>query len=111
MIQAADGNFYGTTVGGGSHSQGTVFQLTPAGVLTTVYNFTYIGNGDNDAAQPKGTLVQGTDGRLYGTSTAGGLYNIGAVFALDLNPAKPTPTPRPSPTPRPRPTPHLRPTS
>ena len=87
MIQAANGNFYGTTVGGGSHSQGTVFQLTPAGVLTTVYNFTYIGNGDNDAAQPKGTLVQGADGRLYGTSQAGGLYNIGAVFALDLNPA------------------------
>ena len=110
MIQAIDGNFYGTTVGGGSHSQGTVFQLTPAGVLTTVYNFTYIGNGDNDAAQPKGTLVQGADGRLYGTSQAGGLYNIGAVFALDLNPAKPTPTPRPSPTPRPRPTPHPRPT-
>jgi uncharacterized repeat protein (TIGR03803 family) len=110
MIQAVDGNFYGTTVGGGSHSQGTVFQLTPAGVLTTVYNFTYIGNGDNDAAQPKGTLVQGADGRLYGTSQAGGLYNTGAVFALDLNPPAPTPTPRPSPRPRTRPTPHPRPT-
>ena len=68
MIQASDGNFYGTTVGGGSYFQGTVFQLTPAGVLTTVYNFTYIGNGDTDGAQPKGTLVQGADGRLYGTS-------------------------------------------
>ena len=89
MIQATDGNFYGTTLGGGSHSQGTVFQLTPAGVLTTVYNFTYIGNGDKDGAQPKGTLVQGADGRLYGTTQAGGLYDLGTVFALDLNLANP----------------------
>jgi uncharacterized repeat protein (TIGR03803 family) len=71
-------------VGGGSYFQGTVFQLTPAGVVTTVYNFTYTGSGDTDAAQPAGTLVQGADGRLYGTSQAGGLYNMGAVFALDL---------------------------
>ena len=77
MIQATDGNFYGTTVGGGSYFQGTVFQLTPAGVLTTVYNFTYTGSGDTDAAQPAGTLVQGADRRLYGTSQAGGLYKHG----------------------------------
>jgi uncharacterized repeat protein (TIGR03803 family) len=115
MIQATDGNFYGTTVGGGSLLNGTVFQLTPAGVLTTVYNFTYSGS---DGAQPKGTLVQGADRRLYGTTQAGGLYGLGTVFALDLNlpTPTPTPTPRPSPTPRsrptprPRPTPHLRPT-
>ncbi|HEY2713854.1 MAG TPA: choice-of-anchor tandem repeat GloVer-containing protein [Chthoniobacterales bacterium] len=84
MIKATDGNFYGTTVGGGSYSQGTVFQLTPAGALTTVYDFTYSQSGDTDGAQPKGTLVQGADGRLYGTSQDGGLYNMGAVFALDL---------------------------
>ena len=94
-------------------SNGTVFQLTPAGVLTTVYNFTYSGS---DGAQPKGTLVQGADRRLYGTTQAGGLNGLGTVFALDLSVPTPTPTPRPSPTPRarptprPRPTPHLRPT-
>jgi uncharacterized repeat protein (TIGR03803 family) len=82
MIQATDGNFYGTTLGGGSLSNGTVFQLTPAGVLTTVYNFTYSGS---DGAQPKGTLVQGADRRLYGTTQGGGLYGLGTVFALDLN--------------------------
>lgn len=86
MIQATDGNFYGTTFGGGSLSNGTVFQLTPAGVLTTVYNFTYSGS---DGAQPKGTLVQGADRRLYGTTQAGGLYGLGTVFALDLNLANP----------------------
>jgi uncharacterized repeat protein (TIGR03803 family) len=82
MIQATDGNFYGTTLGGGSLLNGTVFQLTPAGVLTTVYNFTYTGS---DGAQPKGTLVQGADRRLYGTTQGGGLYGLGTVFALDLN--------------------------
>ena len=66
LIQATDGNFYGTTVNGGSLFNGTVFQLTPAGVLTTVYNFTYSGS---DGAQPKGTLVQGADRRLYGTTS------------------------------------------
>jgi uncharacterized repeat protein (TIGR03803 family) len=86
MIQATDGNFYGTTVSGGSLLNGTVFQLTPAGVLTTVYNFTYSGS---DGAQPKGTLVQGADRRLYGTTQAGGLYGLGTVFALDLNLANP----------------------
>ena len=86
MIQATDGNFYGTTLGGGSLSNGTVFQLTPAGVLTTVYNFTYSGS---DGAGPKGTLVQGADRRLYGTTQAGGLYGLGTVFALDLNLANP----------------------
>jgi uncharacterized repeat protein (TIGR03803 family) len=115
MIQATDGNLYGTTVSGGSLLNGTVFQLTPAGVLTTVYNFTYSGS---DGAQPKGTLVQGADRRLYGTTQAGGFNGLGTVFALDLSvpTPTPTPTPRPSPTPRarptprPRPTPHLRPT-
>ena len=82
MIQATDGNFYGTTLGGGSLGNGTVFQLTPAGVLTTVYNFTYTGS---DGAGPKGTLVQGADRRLYGTTQGGGLYGLGTVFALDLN--------------------------
>ena len=89
MIQATDGNFYGTTLGGGSHFDGTVFQLTPAGVLTTVYNFTFSGSGDTDGAGPKGTLVQGADRRLYGTTQGGGLYGLGTVFALDLNLANP----------------------
>jgi uncharacterized repeat protein (TIGR03803 family) len=82
MIQATDGNFYGTTLGGGSLLNGTVFQLTLAGVLTTVYNFTYSGS---DGAGPKGTLVQGADRRLYGTTQGGGIYGLGTVFALDLN--------------------------
>jgi uncharacterized repeat protein (TIGR03803 family) len=38
-VQAANGNFYGITQEGGSNGDGTVFEITPAGKLTTLYNF------------------------------------------------------------------------
>src|SRR5208283_4839658 len=53
--QATDGNFYGTTSIGGAHGDGTVYKLTPAGTLTTLYSFT----GGTDGDQPSATLVQG----------------------------------------------------
>src|SRR5204863_454694 len=43
LIQATDGNFYGTTEYGGANDQGTVFKMTPAGAVTTLVDFT--GNG------------------------------------------------------------------
>src|SRR5579871_1652313 len=61
VIQGRDGNFYGTTSGGGSGlgTAGTVFKITPAGTLTTLYNFNFAGiNG----AWPWAGLVQGSDG-------------------------------------------------
>ena len=40
VIQATDGNFYGTTFNGGAYDKGAVFKLTPTGTLTTLYSFT-----------------------------------------------------------------------
>jgi uncharacterized repeat protein (TIGR03803 family) len=40
LIQGGDGNFYGTTLGGGRGNAGTVYKLTPSGVLTTLHQFT-----------------------------------------------------------------------
>jgi uncharacterized repeat protein (TIGR03803 family) len=82
LLQAADGNFYGTTVGGGGNASctdgcGTVFGITPAGTLTTLHNF----NG-SDGEGPRGALVQGPDGSLYGTSSGGGTYGWGTVFKI-----------------------------
>ena len=83
LIQGADGNFYGTTYQGGSGTClgpfgvigcGTIFMLTPGGVETVLYNFTYDSN-TNTAANgmfPVGGLVQGYDGNFYGTASAGG---------------------------------------
>ena len=82
LIESTDGNLYGTTVGSyvGSDNEGTrygtVFKITPAGVLTTLVNFT----GPN-GANPYGALLQAGDGNFYGTtmnSTIGG----GTVFRL-----------------------------
>jgi uncharacterized repeat protein (TIGR03803 family) len=79
LIQSGDGNFYGTTEFGGTGTQaaGTVFKLTPAGQLTTVYTFVDSANGANPTS-----LVEGNDGFLYGTTNAGGANNQGVVFRV-----------------------------
>jgi uncharacterized repeat protein (TIGR03803 family) len=73
LIQGSDGNFYGTTSLGGGHtlSGGTVFSMTPAGKVTTIYAFCAKPNC-TDGRNPSATLVQGNDGNLYGTTFNGG---------------------------------------
>jgi len=78
LVAGVDGNFYGTTYSGGSNSLGTVFKITPAGALTTLWSFT----GGNDGDSPWGGLVQAQDGNLYGTAQAGGAYGFGTVFQI-----------------------------
>jgi uncharacterized repeat protein (TIGR03803 family) len=70
MLQGADGNFYGATAGGGA--AGTVFQLTPGGVLTRLYNFCSLADCA-DGAYPYSAPVMGADGNLYGTTEWGGV--------------------------------------
>jgi len=84
LIQASDGNFYGTTAYGGSNGQGVVFVISAAGVESVLYTF---GSG-TDAQQPYGGLLQASDGNLYGTSLAGGANGVGAVFAVSLQGAE-----------------------
>lgn len=81
LIQATNGNFYGTTDGGGANDFGTVFELTPAGKLTTVYNFCSV-SGCSDGANPSGGLIQGSDGNFYGPTAVGGTFGAGSVFKL-----------------------------
>jgi uncharacterized repeat protein (TIGR03803 family) len=75
LALGADGNFYGTTSYGGASNSclgecGTVFKITPAGVLTTLHTF-----DGSDGADPFPPLVQGTDGNFYGTTAFGGTSN------------------------------------
>jgi uncharacterized repeat protein (TIGR03803 family) len=80
LVQGSDGNFYGTTESGGTNgNNGTVFQLTPAGALTTLVSF----NGTN-GSHPLARLVQGSDGNFYGTTILGGAKNFGTVFKMTL---------------------------
>jgi uncharacterized repeat protein (TIGR03803 family) len=78
LAQGTDGNFYGTTSSGGaSHYYGTVFKITPAGTLTTLYSFAW-----SDGARPSAGLVQGVDGNFYGTARLGGASGDGTVFMV-----------------------------
>jgi uncharacterized repeat protein (TIGR03803 family) len=80
LIQATDGNFYGTTAGNGT-SLNTIFKITPGGTLTTLHTF----NG-TDGFTPLSTLVEGTNHDLYGTTEYGvnsACYgSCGTVFSL-----------------------------
>lgn len=80
-IQGTDGNFYGTTNRGGASNYGTVFKITPAGELTTLYSFCSRQNcADGD--EPTGSLVQATDGNFYGTTVYGGTQGGGTLFKI-----------------------------
>ena len=79
LVQGTDGNFYGTTGGGGgSTDDGTVFEITPGGTLTTLHVFS-----GPDGNEPEG-LTQGTDGAFYGTTASGGNSGFGVAFRLDV---------------------------
>ena len=78
LVQASDGNFYGTTSEGGWGGQGTVFRITTNGVLTTVIWF----NGAN-GANPQSPVIQARDGSLCGTAEYGGTGYNGAVSTGD----------------------------
>ncbi len=81
LIQASDGFFYGTTSTGGSANKGTVFKITPKGLLVIMHSF---GDGTvtDDGAQPFASLVQGSDGNFYGTTFQGGSANFGTVYKI-----------------------------
>jgi uncharacterized repeat protein (TIGR03803 family) len=79
LVQGTDGNFYGTTYAGGANFYGTVFEITPAGSLTTLHSFDL-----SDGEETRAGLVQDTNGILYGTTYAGGSDFSGTVFSLSV---------------------------
>jgi len=102
LVQGFAGNFYGTTDEGGStkctFGCGTVFRITPAGVLTTLHQFSGAdgrgpeaglvlmkqGISQTDGATPIGGLLQATDGAFYGTAAYSGENNWGSIFRLSM---------------------------
>jgi uncharacterized repeat protein (TIGR03803 family) len=95
LVEGGDGSLYGTTTQTGytsngviyATSYGTVFRITPNGLLTTLHSFT----GANDGSNPGGALLQASDGYLYGTTTRGGAYTnqnldgLGTLFRITTN--------------------------
>jgi uncharacterized repeat protein (TIGR03803 family) len=81
FLQAINGKFYGTTSAGGANGDGTVFEITTGGMLTTLYSFCSQ-SGCADGATPFAGLVQGSNGDLYGTTAYGGANGLGTVFKV-----------------------------
>ena len=105
LLQASDGNFYGTTVYGGAGlcpnnsnggvlGCGTIFRMTPAGAVTTLYSFPYDTTSKTapNGAFPTAGLIQAADGNLYGVAQDGGpdgfgcngVLGCGTLFRISL---------------------------
>jgi uncharacterized repeat protein (TIGR03803 family) len=81
LIQASDGNLYGMTSGGGANGAGTVFMVTTAGTETMLWSF----GGTGDGATPWGSLIQASDGNLYGLTSYGGANSVGSVIKISTD--------------------------
>jgi len=84
LVQATDGNFYGTTGQGGPEG-GTIYKITPGGKLTMLYGFCYqypLTDSCDDGLVPEAGLVQASDGNFYGTTSEGGLWGGGTLFRI-----------------------------
>ena len=78
LAQGTDGNFYGAAYSGGStFGYGTLFKITPTGILSTLYTFDF-----THGAQPYAGPVTGTDGNFYGTTYSGGANGSGTVYKI-----------------------------
>ncbi len=82
LIEASDGNFYGVTEFNGKFDSGTVYRMTPDGTITTLHSFSQSVNGGG--GHPTCSLLQGSDGMLYGTTSARGQFNKGTLFRISL---------------------------
>jgi uncharacterized repeat protein (TIGR03803 family) len=86
LVLATNGNFYGTTKFGGvscsvsANGCGTIFEITPAGKLTTLYTFCEKGGDCSDGGNPQSPLIQDINGNLYGTAFDGGNANGAGTF-------------------------------
>jgi uncharacterized repeat protein (TIGR03803 family) len=80
LIQASDGKLYGMTTSGGANNKGVLFQFDPGtSICTKKIDFT----GTTNGANPNGSLLQASDGKLYGMTTYGGTNNKGVLFQFD----------------------------
>jgi uncharacterized repeat protein (TIGR03803 family) len=77
LVEATDGNFYGTLLSGGAGGSGSIYRLTPAGVFTKLHDFR------SQSGSFPSTLMEHTSGKLYGITTQGGTNSNGVIFEYD----------------------------
>jgi uncharacterized repeat protein (TIGR03803 family) len=82
LLEASDGNFYGTTYWGSGANLGAVFRMTPSGTVSLVHAFS---GGAADGGNPQAALIQTPDGFFYGTTDNGGTAGLGTVFRMTVD--------------------------
>jgi uncharacterized repeat protein (TIGR03803 family) len=80
LVQAGDGNLYGSTLRGGPDDKGTVFRISTSGTFAIIHSF-----AGSDGENPEGTLVVGANGELYGTTLTGGASNRGTIYRISTS--------------------------
>jgi uncharacterized repeat protein (TIGR03803 family) len=80
LMRATDGKLYGMTYQGGANYKGVLFQYDPA---TSIYTKKFDFDGTTNGSYPQGSLMQASDGKLYGMTSSGGTYSVGVLFQYD----------------------------
>ena len=88
LLQVTDGNFYGIDYGGGNSNLGSIYKMTSANVFS-VFLFP---SSNIDGGQPYSTLLQNTNGLVYGTTSGGGANSVGNFFTVATGDACPEAT-------------------
>ena len=83
LVQVNDGTFYGVNPGGGSGNAGSIYKVTPAHVFSVVL----LSGTGTGGIQPYSTLIQNTNGKLYGTTSSGGKNATGTFFRVSTSDA------------------------
>jgi uncharacterized repeat protein (TIGR03803 family) len=84
LIQAKDGNFYGVTLNGGTNGTGVLYKITSTGTYTVLYNFPSTGGNQYTTPFPYSSLIQATNGLLYGvTGNTGGPWAFGSIYSFN----------------------------
>ncbi len=79
LVQATNGKLYGLTYDGGSTNQGVLFSYDPASAAQTkLLDF-----NSTTGFNPEVSLVQATDGKLYGSTASSGSSAPGVLFSFD----------------------------
>lgn len=82
LLQGTNEALYGVTSAGGSFDAGTLFTLATDGTGFTILRHF---NTFPDGAYPQAGLIEGTEGKLYGTTLRGGTFDWGTVFEMNLD--------------------------
>lgn len=82
VIQADDGKLYGVTQAGGFYSHGSIFSINTDGSGFTILKYFNDSAAPKSGQLPRGGLVQGPDGLLYGINSRGGDFGDGVLFRI-----------------------------